>query len=262
MTVSSVQEHGAETQVQGEARILVVEDDEFIRSALESYLQREGFTVDVTDNGDGMRQCLDRAIPSVVIMDLRLPGEDGIELTRYLRENYNLGIIILTTKSELIDRVVGLEVGADDYLTKPYEPRELLARIRSLLRRLDGGQLQSGTSDGAGKPGTQNTQKYRLGDCVLNYERRCLVGPDGTSLDLTTSELRLLQAFVENPYSTLSRADLMQTVYRREWNPLDRSIDVLVTKIRRKLDGMTDSPVVIRSVRGIGYELAADVTSA
>ena len=244
-----------------DARILVVEDDPFIREALQTYLEREGFAVDVTANGDGMRICLAGAVPTVVIMDLRLPGEDGIELTRYLRENYDLGIIILTTKSELIDRVVGLEVGADDYLTKPYEPRELLARIRSLLRRLEANKSGRETAPAQNQPCAQSASIYRFGDCVLNGARRCLIGPDGTSLDLTASELRLLNIFVENPFAILSRSDLMQTVYQRDWNPLDRSIDVLVTRIRRKLGGMTDNPAVIRSVRGVGYELATDVTA-
>ena len=240
----------------GDARILVVEDEPLIREAVRAFLESEGFVIDTAEDGDTMRASLESAIPDIVLMDIRLPGEDGFELTRYLRKNYDLGIIILTTKSELIDRVVGLEVGADDYITKPYESRELLARIRSLLRRL--GMKQSRFS-GNGAIQSRTIPNYRFGNCVLNSERRCLVGPDGETLDLTSSELRLMQAFVENPFSALSRSDLMQTVYQRTWNPLDRSIDVLVTKLRRKLDGMTDNPAMIRSVRGIGYELAADV---
>ncbi len=247
------------SELQDDVRILVVEDEPFIRQALKTYLESEGFVVDEAENGDEMRNCLATEIPSIVLMDIRLPVEDGFELTKYLRKNYDLGIIILTTKSELVDRVVGLEIGADDYLTKPYEERELLARIRSLLRRLDGRGADLNSSSTEDQTTTLEIPVYRFGNCVLNGQRRCLEGSDGESVDLTTSELRLLQALVENPYSTLSRSDLMQIVYQRDWNPMDQSIDVLVTKVRRKLDDMTDNPTLIRSVRGIGYELATDV---
>ena len=256
MPDSEPQKADLEHQAPVDTRILVVEDEPLAREAVKTYLENEGFGVDTAQDGDEMRTHLETAIPAIVLMDVRLPGEDGFELTRYLRKNYNVGIIILTTKSELVDRVVGLEIGADDYLTKPYENRELLARIRSLLRRLD--QVQSKTVNGSGDQ-SQSVPNYRFENCILNGQRRCLIGPDGEALDLTSSELRLLMAFVENPFSTLSRSDLMRTVCQRDWNPLDRSIDVLVTKIRRKLDGMTENPALIRSVRGVGYELAVDV---
>ena len=140
MPDSDPQKTDWENQAPVDTRILVVEDEPLPREAVRAYLESEGFDVDTAEDGDDMRARLEVAVPAIVLMDIRLPGEDGFELTRYLRENYSLGIIILTTKSELVDRVVGLEIGADDYLTKPYENRELLARIRSLLRRLDHGQ--------------------------------------------------------------------------------------------------------------------------
>jgi DNA-binding response OmpR family regulator len=247
------------TAPQRSDRILVVEDDKYAREALDAFLTGEGFVVDTAEDGEEMRARLVNAVPAVVLMDLRLPGEDGLELTRFLRDNYDLGVIILTTKNELVDRVLGLEIGADDYVTKPYEPTELLARIRSLLRRLE---INAATDQNpAHSQGTHSvpSTRFSFSNCILDGERRKLVGPQGELVDLTTSELLLLSTFVQNPYSALSRSDLMQAIYQREWNPTDRSIDVLVTKVRRKLELLTGNASLIRSVRSVGYELAAAV---
>ncbi|MEQ8735282.1 MAG: response regulator transcription factor [Rhodospirillaceae bacterium] len=239
--------------------ILIVEDDRLAREALQSFLTDEGFNVQTAGNGDEMRSCLNSAIPSVVLMDLRLPGEDGFELTRYLRDSFDLGIIILTTKTELVDRVVGLEIGADDYVTKPYQPRELLARIRSLLRRLETNAAIESSATHSTKFTDVPVGIFQFAGCALDGERRKLNGPNGELVDLTTGEIKLLSVLVQNPYVAMSRADLMQAIYHREWNPLDRSIDVLVTKVRRKLEKLTGDVSLIRSVRGIGYELAVAV---
>lgn len=239
-------------------RILVVEDDIAACETLGALLRKEGWTVDVAGDGIQMKALLQDNRPSIVLMDVHLPGDDGFELTRYLRDNYDVGIIMLTAKSDLVDRVVGLEIGADDYMTKPYEPRELLARIKSLSRRLEVNAAND-AQNGINGVETISVNQFRFANCLLDGERRKLVGPRGELLDLTTSELSLLNAFVRNPYSALSRVDLMQLVYRREWNPTDRSIDVLAAKVRRKLENLTGDTSLVRSVRGIGYEFAAAV---
>lgn len=240
------------------SRILVVEDDVLARETLDTLLTKEGWHVDSAGDGKEMRALLENSIPSIVLMDVHLPGEDGFELTRYLRDHHELGIIMLTAKSDLIDRVVGLEIGADDYVTKPYQPRELLARIKSLFRRLEVNAANDAKTSVDGTS-TVPVSQFRFSGCILDGERRKLVGPKGEFLDLTTSELSLLSAFVQNPHAALSRADLMQLVYNREWNATDRSIDVLAAKVRRKLEDLTGDATLIRSVRGIGYELAATV---
>ncbi len=245
-------------QNNGSNRILVVEDDVVARDTLSALLCKEGWTVDIAGDGVEMKRLLEQNVPAIVLMDVHLPGDDGFELTRYLRDTYELGIIMLTAKSDLVDRVVGLEIGADDYVTKPYQPRELLARIKSLSRRLEVNAANDAQSAINSTP-TVSVSQFRFSNCVLDGERRKLVGPNEELLDLTTSELSLLSAFVQNPYSALSRIDLMQLVYHREWNPTDRSIDVLAAKVRRKLESLTGDASLIRSVRGIGYEFAANV---
>lgn len=241
-------------------RVLVVEDDALSRQTLEALLTREGLVVDSAGDGIEMRARLENHTPTLVLMDLGLPGEDGLELTRYLRERHDPGIIMLTAKSELTDRITGLEVGADDYITKPYEPLELLARVKSLLRRMElnaESDAQPASSDrDQGIP----TSTFRFAGCVLDGPSRKLIGTSGKTLDLTTSELRLLSMFVQNAYTPISRSDLMQAVYDREWNPTDRSIDVLVTKIRKKLEGLVEDVSFVRSVRNVGYEFAVTVT--
>lgn len=242
------------------ARVLVVEDDDLSRQTLEALLAKEGLLVDSAADGVEMRACLERETPTLVLMDLGLPGEDGLALTRYLRERHDPGIIMLTAKSELTDRITGLEVGADDYITKPYEPLELLARVKSLLRRMELNAESDATPESSPVESGVPTHSYRFAGCVLDGKNRTLIGTCGTSLELTTSELRLLSTFVQRPYVPISREDLMQLVYGREWNPTDRSIDVLVTKLRRKLQGLVDDVSFVRSVRNVGYEFAVTVT--
>lgn len=242
------------------ARVLVVEDDDLSRQTLEALLAKEGLVVDSAADGVEMRARLEDHTPTLVLMDLGLPGEDGLELTRYLRERHDPGIIMLTAKSELTDRITGLEVGADDYITKPYEPLELLARVKSLLRRMELNAESDSDPDSSSRDSGVSTDSYHFAGCVLDGENRKLVGACGTQLDLTTSELRLLSTFVQSPYTPISRGDLMQMVYGREWNPSDRSIDVLVAKLRRKLQGLVEDVSFVRSVRNVGYEFAVTVT--
>ena len=238
--------------------VLVVEDDELARDGLRALLAGEGFAVETACDGHEMRERLKQRIPRVVLMDVRLPGEDGFELTRYLRSQYELGVIILTTKTELIDRVVGLEIGADDYVTKPYEPRELMARIRSLMRRMGVSQGPLGATRDLSNQNPPRDSRIQLAGGVFDSTSRKLIGLNGESADLTSSEIKALRTFANDRHGPISRASLMKAVFNRDWDPSDRSVDVLVTKLRRKLSDVIGPKTTIRSVRGVGYELCFD----
>lgn len=229
--------------------ILVVEDDPFVRDVLDIYLRGEGYEVTLATDGKDMRRVLADKPVHLVIMDLRLPGEDGFALTRYLREQYPVGIIILSTRHEIMDRVVGLECGADDYLTKPFEERELLARIRSVLRRAGAVAVQTPRRDVPhGKLGYQ--------EWTLDQDAGIFRSKSGAEAMLTGNECRLLAHLIRNAGHVQTREDLMSSVLQREWDPMDRSIDVLVTRLRHKIEVDPKRPVMIKTVRGAGYILA------
>lgn len=235
--------------------IMVVEDDPFVRDVLDIYLRGEGYLVTLASDGQDMRGVLAAGPVDLVLMDLRLPGEDGFALTRYLREQYHhLGIIILSTRHEIMDRVVGLECGADDYLTKPFEERELLARIRSVLRRT--GAL----SGAAARPQSHaDTGKLTYQGGTLDQEAGLFRARNGAEAVLTGNECRLLAHLIRHAGQAQTREDLMAGVLQRAWDPMDRSIDVLVTRLRHKLETDPKRPVMIKTVRGTGYLLAPDV---
>jgi DNA-binding response OmpR family regulator len=242
--------------------ILVVEDDIFVREVLEVYLRAEGYHVTVATDGREMRAALAAESIQLVIMDLRLPGEDGFALTRYLREQYSVGIIILTTRNETVDRVVGLECGADDYVTKPFEERELLARIRSVLRRtgaLTDMPLRSGFQGAASGTGPQGLVFH---GCTLDERAGLFRARDGAETLLTGNECRLLAYLVRTAGQVQSREKLMSAVLQRMWDPLDRSIDVLVTRLRHKIEADPKRPAMIKTIRGTGYLLSQDHSSA
>lgn len=232
-------------------RILVVEDDPFVRDVLDIYLRGEGYVVTLATDGNDMRRVLAATTIHLVIMDLRLPGEDGFALTRYLREQYPVGIIILSTRQEIMDRVVGLECGADDYLTKPFEERELLARIRSVLRRT--GALAA-TPQIAKRELPYGKLTYQ--GWTLDLDAGLFRSKDGAEAMLTGNEGRLLAHLIRNAGHVQTREDLMAHVLQREWDPMDRSIDVLITRLRHKIEVDPKRPVMIRTVRGAGYILA------
>jgi DNA-binding response OmpR family regulator len=238
--------------------ILVVEDDVFVREVLEVYLRAEGYHVTVASDGREMRTVLSEEAVHLVIMDLRLPGEDGFALTRYLREQYAVGIIILTTRNETVDRVVGLECGADDYVTKPFEERELLARIRSVLRRT--GAL----TDQAAAPRPVNgagPQGLAFHGCILDEHAGLFRARDGSETLLTGNECRLLAYLVRAGGQVQSREKLMAAVLQRMWDPLDRSIDVLITRLRHKIEADPKRPAIIKTIRGTGYLLSLESAS-
>jgi two-component system OmpR family response regulator len=224
--------------------ILVVDDQQEICDLVQEYLTGEGYRVSTAHDGTGMRRVLSQGQVDLVILDLMLPGEDGLTLARGLRSESAIGIIILTGRGETVDRIIGLEMGADDYLPKPFHLRELLARVKSVLRR-----VQSRTGDGL--PPTRS--RARFAGWSLDLSSRELLSPAGQEVRLTTGEFDLLAAFVSNAGQVLSRDRLLDLARNREAGPFDRTIDVQVGRLRRKLEDDPESPGMIKTVRGSGY---------
>jgi DNA-binding response OmpR family regulator len=224
--------------------IFVVDDEAAARDMIGDYLKMHGFAVTLCDGGASLRQALGRDKPDLIILDLNMPEEDGLSITRSLKQTSRIPIIMLTATASPIDRVVGLELGADDYLAKPCELRELVARIRSVLRR----------SAAAPPPGIgSSAQEVRFGTKWLNLDARVLRDEDGVEHPLTTSEFNLLKAFAENPKRVMSRERLLDLANARDPDAFDRAIDVRITRIRRKIEPDPDHPRVIRTIRGAGY---------
>jgi two-component system OmpR family response regulator len=228
-------------------RILVVDDEPEVRETLREYLEASGFEMYVAGDGDGVRKVVEKRRIDVVLMDLNLPGEDGLALTRQLRASHNMGIIMITAAGQTVDRIVGLEMGADDYVSKPFELREVLARIRSLLRRLRD-QPRPAPNAPADKPGI-----VRMGTCVLDLAAHRLYDADGNETPLTSTEFDLLRAFAEHPDRVLSRQQLLDLAHNRSDRVFDRSIDLRIMRLRRKIEGDPDQPQVLKTVRGAGY---------
>lgn len=229
--------------------ILVVDDDPRIRKVLEIYLQREGYDVCTANCVDKARQQLSAQEWALILLDIGLPDEDGFSFAREIRIQSSVPIIFLTGKTETIDKVVGLELGADDYITKPFEERELLARIRSLLRR-----YQTLPNSSPKKNHVACFSGWRL-----DLSRRELLSPNGEQVHLTSHEFRLLEIFIECSNRVLSRDVLMDRIVGRDWNSLDRSIDVLIAKLRKKIEQDPTQPKLIKSIRGEGYKFIAEL---
>jgi two-component system phosphate regulon response regulator OmpR len=225
-------------------RVLIVEDDRQVRETVADYLESQGYQVAQAADGGAMRRALEAGVPELVLLDVRLPGEDGLALARWLRERHDVAIIMVTAAGEVIDRVVGLEVGADDYIGKPFDLRELLARVKSVLRR------SARTGATAAAPATR---RVRFGPCTLDLDRHQLIGRDGEDVPLTGMEFDLLRAFAEHPNRVLSRDQLLTLTRNREWEPFDRSIDIRIARLRRKIEEDPDRPKTIKTVRGSGY---------
>ncbi|HEX4938503.1 MAG TPA: response regulator [Candidatus Kapabacteria bacterium] len=233
--------------MQETVRILVVDDQVDVRRFLEDYLRDKGFATVALGSGAELRSWLARQVPELVLLDVGLPGEDGLSLARHIREQYDIGIIMVSGAGETLDRVVGLEVGADDYLAKPFEPRELLARVKSVLRR-----YQRAPVDASGRKQAAMRQ-VRFGNCLLDLDRRQLLDGNGDDIPVTAMEFDLLQVFAERPHRPLSRDQLMDLTQHRDWDPNDRSIDIRITRLRKKIEPDPDKPSVIRTIRGVGY---------
>ena len=226
-----------------QAHLLVVDDDVEVSTLLKRYLSAQGFRMSVAGNGTDMLALLGAETIDLVLLDLGLPGEDGLELTRHLHEHWHGPVIIVTGRSDSVDRIVGLEVGADDYVTKPFELRELLARIRSVLRR----------SGDRPQPAPSRSVVYRFAGYRFELDSRRLTAPSGAAVPLTSGEYGLLWVLVTHPNRVLSRDDLMNYLYGRGSGPYDRAVDVQIGRLRRKIESDPVTPTLIQSVRGAGY---------
>jgi two-component system OmpR family response regulator len=231
--------------------ILIVDDDRDIRSLLADYLESNGYRALSAADGTGMWKTLDEARPDLIVLDLNLPGDDGLTLCRKLRANSTLPVIMLTARNEPLDRILGLEMGADDYLPKPFEPRELLARIRSVLRRSHA--MPSNTP-------SDNAQQMRFAGWTLDLTARHLLNPDGIVIMLSGAEFRLLRVFLEHPNRVLNRDQLLNLTQGRDADPFDRSVDIQISRLRQKLGEDARLPQIIKTVRNGGYVLAGQVT--
>jgi two-component system OmpR family response regulator len=238
-----------------EAHVLVVEDDGEMRNLVARLLRDAAFRVSTARDGREMWEVLDSPAgqPDLVLLDVMLPGASGLDLLRRLRERSRVPVLMLTARGEEMDRVLGLELGADDYVAKPFAPRELVARVRALLRR---------AAPANGQPDPRS-RRLTFAGWVLDTARRELTAPEGVAVDLSGAEYDLLMAFLEHPGRVLSREQLLEVAKRRVGtDPFDRTVDVQVSRLRRKIEPAVDSPSLIKTVRGAGYMFLADVARA
>ena len=225
--------------------IAIVDDDPKLRNRLGKFLETEGFRITGMEDGAELRKHLAAESPDLVIMDLQLPGEDGLSLTRFLQEHTDIPVLILTGKGDTIDRVVGLEMGADDYLAKPFSLRELVARVKSILRRA--------APRSSGMPPTGASERVRFERWIIDFSAIELHTVDNEQVHLTTAEFRLLETLVRNAGRTQSRDQLIEAMADRSWEPMDRSIDLHISHLRKKIGDDPKSPALIKTVRGFGY---------
>ncbi len=229
------------------AHIIVVDDEPEICEMLADYLGHAGFRVSTAGDGVALRRLLEDQAADLVILDINMPGEDGLSLARYLRANTKIGIVMLTAAGEVVDRIVGLEMGADDYLPKPVDMRELLARVRAVLRRMEAKPERAAEAEAAG------AKKVCFGACQLDLDAHRLYDAAGEEVPITSMEYDLLKAFAEHPNRVLSRDQLLDLAHNRDWEPFDRSIDIRIARLRRKVEADPSKPQVIKTVRGAGY---------
>ncbi|SKA37341.1 DNA-binding response regulator, OmpR family, contains REC and winged-helix (wHTH) domain [Consotaella salsifontis] len=244
---SSVEQQTKATMSVPATTILIVEDDPDIRRLVGDLLRREGFAVEEAQDGFAMDAVFARTRPDLIILDLMLPGEDGLSICRRIRARDALPILMLTAKSDEIDRVIGLEMGADDYLVKPFGPRELLARVRAILRR------------GSGPTISAPTRRYGFDRFIVDLDARELVREDGDAISLTTGEFDLLSCFVQRPRRVLTRDQILDWTHGRSADPFDRTVDMLVSRLRKKLDVASPGSKLISTVRNGGYLFTAPV---
>ena len=229
--------------------IIVVDDDPDIRETLHTYFEGNGFQVTEAEDGTALRAAVAERSFDLCLLDLKMPGEDGLSLCRFLRETTDMGVVMLTGSGDSIDKVIGLEVGADDYIAKPFELREVLARVRSVLRRAAPvekavmAEAPHETGDGA----------FEFGPYTVNPNSRYLEADTGQTIALSPMEFDLIKAFAERPGRVLSRDTLLELAHGRDWDPFDRSIDVRVTRLRKKIEEDPAYPRYIKTIRGVGY---------
>jgi DNA-binding response OmpR family regulator len=239
------------------AHIVIVDDEPGIRITLEEYLMLRGYRVTCADGGEALRRIVEEEAIDLVVLDITMPGEDGLSLARFLRETQDVGIIMLTAAGDVVDRIVGLEMGADDYLAKPVDLREFLARVKAVLRR--SAAKAAGAGEGGGEvAGGVAVSEARFGACRLDLDAHKLFDAEGAEIPITSMEFDLLKAFSEHPNRVLSRDQLLDMAHDRDWEPFDRSIDIRIARIRRKVERDPAKPQVIKTVRGAGYLFARD----
>jgi len=231
-------------------RILVVDDDEDIRNLLKEYLEKNGFVVVTAADGQQMRQYWPHERLDLIVLDIMMPGDDGFTLCKEVRARSRIPIIMLTAGSDETDRIIGLELGADDYVGKPFNPRELLARIKAVLRRYD---------ESPDSSPLDARQRLRFGNWLLDLTNRELIDANGNAHSLNGADFNLLRLFVSRPGEVLSRDDLSNELRGRDSSPFDRSIDVQVSRLRSRLNDDGKSPQLIKTVRGAGYILTVSV---
>lgn len=232
--------------------VLVVDDDREIRSLLSDYLEKNGFRTSSAADGKEMRRVLERALVDLIVLDVMLPGEDGLKLCRDLRAGSQVPIIMLTARGEELDRILGFELGADDYLPKPFNPRELLSRIKAVLRR---------AAHAPRDPSPSQVRAYNFAGWRLDTTTRTLARADGSRTALSGAEYRLLAVLLAHPTRVLSRMQLMELIRGRELDPFDRSIDVRISRLRQLLGDDARAPQIIKTVYGEGYVIGVPVES-
>jgi two-component system OmpR family response regulator len=236
--------------MQDAAHIVVVDDHNDIRDLVREYLEQQGYKVSIAEGGATLKRILDRQVVDLIILDIMMPGEDGISLCRQIRGSADVPIIFLTAMADDTDRIVGLEVGADDYLVKPFNPRELLARIRAVLRRAASPTASRVMPD---------RRIVRIGHWRVNMGRQEISGEDGVGIPLSTAEFRLLKVFIERPGLVLSREQLLDLTVGKTADIFDRSIDNQVSRLRKKIEENPKNPLIIKTHWGGGYSLCAEV---
>jgi two-component system, OmpR family, response regulator len=232
--------------------ILIIDDDPEIRQLLRTCFEREGYRVSEAGDASTARAALAKGGVSLVTLDLTLGSDDGLSLAREIRAGRDVPIVMVSGKGDAVDRIVGLELGADDYISKPFNLREVLARVRAVLRRRETGPATSQVSE-------VKHEVFRFGGWTLDVTSRELKDASGVVRDLTTGEFNLLELFVRRPHRVLSRDEIMDLLKGHDYSPLDRSIDALVSRLRKKIDDDATKPAQIKSVRGVGYMLSSDV---
>lgn len=234
-----------------QGHIVIVDDEKDVRETFGDYLTSRGYEVSLAESGAALRECVARKVPDLVLLDLNMPGEDGLSLARFLREETDSAFIMVTAADDTVDRVIGLELGADDYVGKPVDLRELAARVKTVLRR-------SGRDAAIARPEARDVRKVAFGNFVLDLDGHELTDRNGTVIELTTMEFDLLAAFVERPNRVLTRDQLLDMAHHRRWDPFDRSIDIRIARLRRKIERDPQKPEIIKTVRGAGYIFIPD----
>jgi two-component system phosphate regulon response regulator OmpR len=233
----------SETQL----HILVCDDETEVRDMLAEYLTRRGFRISPAGSADELRAALESEMPDLILLDINMPGESGLSVLKSLNADQNPPVIMLTAASDVVDRIIGLEMGADDYLGKPVDLRELEARIKAVLRRKAAPAAEAPQTEEDGR------QRFRFGKTWLDLEAAKLTDEEGNEIPITSMEFNLLKLFARNRGRVLNRDQILEGAHDRSWDPFDRSIDIRISRIRRKIEINPQKPTVIRTVRGIGY---------